>query len=131
MASIVPAVRLSLPRHIFPPAPSPGRESQWTGATSAHPDGPRQKLLHIVRHAQGYHNVDPGVMKTAAGFDAQLTPQGRQQCEALQRSTASLRPELYVTSPLTRTVQTALLSFGPQMRAASHAPIIAFEEVRA
>ena len=50
------------------------------------------KLLHFVRHAQGYHNVDSGVMKTEEGHDARLTPEGRRQCATLQQLTSGLRP---------------------------------------
>lgn len=127
-----PALKLSLPPKISPPA-RPAAAS-WAGITSpgaagvlAPNDG--RKVLHLVRHAQGFHNVDGSVMRTEAGLDARLTPEGASQCAALQALTQSLRPELIVSSPLTRTLQTAQLSFGPQ-RALSRAPMIALESVR-
>ena len=103
--------------------------STWSGAIGAVPTGPRTKLLHLVRHAQGFHNIDPEVMKQPEGLDAQLTEEGQAQCAALARAVGEgFRPELIVTSPLTRTCQTAALSFGAQLRAG--VPLVALEHVR-
>ena len=79
----------------------------WSGAIGA--TAPTNcKIIHFVRHAQGYHNVDPGIMKEPAGLDAQLTEEGMRQCAQLAETVKDkLRPELIVTSPLTRTCQTA------------------------
>jgi hypothetical protein len=52
----------------------------------------------------------------------------RRQCERLALNARDLRPEVIVTSPLTRTVQTAALSFAPQL--AAGVPLVALEAVR-
>lgn len=68
--------------------------------------------LHCVRHAQGFHNLDPRNEQTL--LDPDLTARGRDQCKRL----AAAFPyhdeiELVIASPLRRTIQTALLGFGP------------------
>ena len=100
----------------------------WSGAIGA--TAPTNcKIIHFVRHAQGYHNVDPGIMKEPAGLDAQLTEEGMRQCAQLAETVKDrLRPELIVTSPLTRTCQTAALSFGALLQ--TGVPIVALEAVR-
>lgn len=122
-----PVVRLSLPPSVPVPPPS-SCISGWTGAVGAKPTG-RQKLLHLVRHAQGYHNINQDALRDPVCLDARLTPEGISQCQALQRAAASLRPEVVVSSPLTRTLQTAELAFGPQRQAAG-APLLALEGIR-
>ena len=92
------------------------------------------RVVHMVRHAQGTHNVDQNgvTLRDPANHDARLTPFGEQQCEALS---LSLRRDgrvagatLVVTSPLTRCVQTALLCF--EGRVADDARFVAHESVR-
>lgn len=86
------------------------------------------KVVHFVRHAEGFHNVNQNY-RSKENLDARLTPLGIQQCQALARriqnandkndsSEAHLyhlrqSTELIVTSPLSRCIQTALLSFEP------------------
>ncbi|KAH9300670.1 hypothetical protein KI387_012253, partial [Taxus chinensis] len=80
----------------------------------------RCKTLHLVRHAQGYHNVagekDHKAYLSYEFVDASLTPLGWQQVGNLRRhvsnSGIASRIELVVTSPLTRTMQTAAGVFG-------------------
>ena len=95
--------------------------------------GPKQKIIHFVRHAQGFHNVFPmgqrAMIHDPSCHDAKLTEHGIQQCDELQRKSSALRPELVVASPLTRTLQTAERCFGPQ-RKASGAKLLALELVR-
>jgi broad specificity phosphatase PhoE len=106
-----------------------GGPSTWNGPTSdVSALRPREKILHFVRHAEGVHNLDRSSLKTMAAHDARLTPTGMKQCEALQSVARELRPELIVSSPLTRTLHTASLSFAPQC--ASGTPIVALEELR-
>ena len=66
-------------------------------------------------------------------MDARLTPFGEQQCEALAAASADVvaGATLVVTSPLTRCVQTALLSF-PALasRPPAACPFLAHESVR-
>ncbi|XP_051123856.1 phosphoglycerate mutase-like protein isoform X2 [Andrographis paniculata] len=80
----------------------------------------RCKTIHLVRHAQGFHNVagekDHSAYLSPVLFDAQLTPLGWQQVDNLRnhiQATGLLkRVELVVVSPLLRTMQTAVGVFG-------------------
>ena len=86
-----------------------------------------RKLLHIVRHAEGFHNTERKHVAERS-HDARLTPNGEAQCAALRAALGELAafssPSLLVVaSPLTRTLQTASLCF-PGAR------IVALEEVR-
>lgn len=80
----------------------------------------RCKTLHLVRHGQGYHNVagekDFGAYMSYEYVDASLTPLGWQQVDNLRKhiwkTGIASRIELVVTSPLTRTMQTAAGVFG-------------------
>ncbi|KAL9263172.1 Phosphoglycerate mutase-like protein [Drosera capensis] len=80
----------------------------------------RCKTIHLVRHAQGVHNIEgdknyKAYMKPEY-FDAPLTPLGWQQVENLRKhvhdSGLFKSIELVVTSPLLRTMQTAVGVFG-------------------
>ncbi|VFQ62273.1 unnamed protein product [Cuscuta campestris] len=80
----------------------------------------RCKTIHLVRHAQGFHNVE-GEKDRAAYlsphlFDANLTPLGWEQADNLRKHVHSSglfkKVELVVTSPLLRTMQTAVGVFG-------------------
>jgi len=80
----------------------------------------RCKTIHLVRHAQGIHNVEGEKNHKAYLsedlFDAHLTPLGWQQVDNLHKhvnaSGISNRIELVVVSPLLRTLQTAVGTFG-------------------
>ncbi|KAG5414703.1 hypothetical protein IGI04_002270 [Brassica rapa subsp. trilocularis] len=80
----------------------------------------RCKTIHLVRHAQGVHNVEGEKNHDAYLsedlFDAHLTPLGWQQVDNLRKhvkaSGISNRIELVVVSPLLRTLQTAVGTFG-------------------
>lgn len=80
----------------------------------------RCKTLHLVRHAQGIHNVagekDHSAYLSEELFDAHLTPLGWEQVENLHKHVLetglSKRIELVVVSPLLRTIQTAVGVFG-------------------
>ncbi|KAF9609679.1 hypothetical protein IFM89_017858 [Coptis chinensis] len=80
----------------------------------------RCKTLHLIRHAQGIHNVeaekDFKAYLSPALFDAHLTPLGWQQVDNLRKHVRacglSNRIDLVVTSPLLRTMQTAVGVFG-------------------
>lgn len=122
------AVRLVLPG-LRPPSSS-GAAASWNAPNlTAAALGPHEKLLHFVRHAEGTHNLNRLTIKEPVAHDAKLTATGVRQCAQLQRASADLRPELVVTSPLTRTCQTAELCFGPQIAAAG-AKLVALESVR-
>ncbi|XP_056845734.1 phosphoglycerate mutase-like protein 2 [Raphanus sativus] len=80
----------------------------------------RCKTIHLVRHAQGVHNVEGEKNHDAYLsedlFDAHLTPLGWQQVDNLRKhvkaSGISNRIELVIVSPLLRTLQTAVGTFG-------------------
>eukprot|EP00258_Populus_trichocarpa_P043364 XP_024459383.1 phosphoglycerate mutase-like protein 1 isoform X2 [Populus trichocarpa] len=80
----------------------------------------RCKTIHVVRHAQGLHNVEGEKNYKAylnpEYLDAPLTQLGWQQVNYLRKhvhaSGLSKRVELVVTSPLLRTLQTAVGVFG-------------------
>ncbi|KAL9172164.1 hypothetical protein ABFS82_03G027000 [Erythranthe guttata] len=77
----------------------------------------RCKTIHLVRHAQGFHNV-AGVKdhRSPDFFDSQITPLGWDQVDNLRKHVHSLglstSIELVVVSPLLRTMQTAVGVFG-------------------
>jgi len=71
------------------------------------------RIIHCVRHAQGVHNLSYSNHNIP---DPSLTPYGERQCHEL----AATFPyhgevELVVTSPLRRTIRTALLGFEPEV----------------
>ncbi|WJX42105.1 hypothetical protein P8452_29376 [Trifolium repens] len=80
----------------------------------------RRKTLHLVRHAQGFHNVEgdknPDSYVSYDLFDASLTPLGWKQVDNLREhvkaSGLSKRVQLVIVSPLLRTMQTAVGVFG-------------------
>ncbi|KAI3849490.1 hypothetical protein MKX03_019401 [Papaver bracteatum] len=80
----------------------------------------RCKTLHLVRHAQGVHNVeaekDDSAYLSYSLFDAPLTPLGWKQVDNLRNhvhdSGLIKKIELVVVSPMLRTMQTAVGVFG-------------------
>ena len=69
------------------------------------------KVVHLVRHAEGTHNLDESESKLPMHFDAPLTPGGVGQCRALAERTISLDVDAVLVSPMTRCLETARLSF--------------------
>lgn len=82
------------------------------GSDQSSPSSPRkQQRIHFVRHGIGDHNV------SSTGYlieDAMLTSEGVAQAKRLGRSPVVFHspPELVVTSPLRRCMQTAYHAFG-------------------
>ncbi|KAL8152379.1 hypothetical protein V2J09_010139 [Rumex salicifolius] len=80
----------------------------------------RCKTIHLVRHAQGIHNVlgekNYKAYLSPEYFDAELTPLGWKQVDNLRKHVHSSgllkKIELVITSPLMRTMQTAVGVFG-------------------
>ncbi|KDP35944.1 hypothetical protein JCGZ_09916 [Jatropha curcas] len=80
----------------------------------------RCKTIHLVRHAQGMHNVEGDknfkAYLSPEYFDAQLTQLGWQQVDHLRKHVRacglSKKIDLVITSPLLRTLQTAVGVFG-------------------
>lgn len=68
------------------------------------------KVLHVVRHAQGVHNINKNY-RDEIFLDARLTELGRQQSEKLAQKVLNLSIDLIVTSPMTRCIQTLMYSF--------------------
>jgi len=106
------------------------------------PRDTQYKLLYMGRHGEGYHNAAESYYGTPAWncyyseqdgnstvtwADAHLTPLGVNQALAVNRFWASEikeqkipRPESYYTSPLTRCLQTANLTFSGLVLQAQH-----------
>lgn len=83
--------------------------------------------LHLVRHAQGYHNLNVANHQIR---DPLLTPYGKQECELLSKTfpyTDSI--DLIVASPLKRTIYTALESFSDVI-AKKNLTIVALPEMQ-
>ncbi|KAI8550206.1 hypothetical protein RHMOL_Rhmol06G0086900 [Rhododendron molle] len=80
----------------------------------------RCKTIHLVRHAQGIHNVegekDHEAYLSEELFDAHVTPLGWKQVANLKNHVEacglSKKIELVIVSPLLRTMQTAVGVFG-------------------
>jgi broad specificity phosphatase PhoE len=72
---------------------------------------PTTKILHLIRHAEGTHNLNEEESKLPLHFDAKLTERGVAQCNQLAKRTRDLDVEAIVVSPLTRTLETSILSF--------------------
>ncbi|GKV19938.1 hypothetical protein SLEP1_g30134 [Rubroshorea leprosula] len=87
-------------------------------ATAAQPHD--FKILHLVRHAQGIHNVaaeeNTDALKSYDLLDAPLSTVGWQQVRDLRKFVYEHglveRIELVITSPMLRTIQTAIGVFG-------------------
>ncbi|KAI0098591.1 histidine phosphatase superfamily [Hypoxylon sp. NC0597] len=65
-------------------------------------------LIHIMRHAQGYHNL--GGERGYKEPDPRLTTLGITQCRQVEKA-ATFRPDLIMASPMKRTIETAAVSF--------------------
>jgi len=102
------------------------------------------KILHLVRHGQALHNVRAEAARSAGcsfdeflqlmreddAVDADLTPIGVQQAEAVRDDTTA-RPQLVVASPLSRALQTADIIFGAGATAPrSPPPFVCLETFR-
>jgi broad specificity phosphatase PhoE len=85
--------------------------------------------IHLVRHAQGFHNLS---VENEVLRDPDLTPLGEQQCADL-RAAFPHHDKLarLVASPLRRTVNTCILSFGPEADSSSKLyPVIALDTLQ-
>ncbi|XP_022136334.1 phosphoglycerate mutase-like protein 1 isoform X2 [Momordica charantia] len=72
----------------------------------------------MVRHAQGFHNLNESLefLLSEEFFDARLTPLGWEQVDTLRKHVQSRgiskKIELVITSPMSRTIETAVGTFG-------------------
>lgn len=75
-------------------------------------------IIHLVRHAQGLHNLQA---TNHYLHDPDLTELGEQQCIDLRKdeSFPHDKIDLIVSSPLKRTIRTALIAFGDTLKAKS------------
>ena len=48
---------------------------------------PKSKILHLIRHAEGTHNISPDSHKMPLHWDARLTEKGIKQCQSLAKAT--------------------------------------------
>lgn len=83
--------------------------------------------LHLVRHAQGLHNLCNDNTKI---HDPDLTALGEQQCAELQKHFPHHQGvDLIVSSPIRRTLYTALLSFEENIKS-KNLTIVALPELQ-
>ena len=66
---------------------------------------PEPKLVHVIRHGQAEHNVDDEALKKR---NTELTLLGQQQAAGLRDQVKELSPEVVLTSPILRALQTTL-----------------------
>ncbi|OMO58310.1 Histidine phosphatase superfamily, clade-1 [Corchorus olitorius] len=79
-----------------------------------------QKLVHLVRHAQGLHNLEAekgrDAQKRIEFIDPELSSNGWQQVVDQRKNVSASgmlgRIEVVITSPMLRTLQTAVGIFG-------------------
>jgi broad specificity phosphatase PhoE len=91
-----------------------------------------EKIVHFVRHAQGFHNVageeDYEAYKSEEFEDALLTVKGEKQCSDLNASAIhGKNADLVIVSPMRRCLATASLSFPNHV---GKIPWIAHESIR-
>ena len=87
------------------------------------------KRLHLIRHAQGYHNLS---IENHQLRDPLLTPHGEQECLARSRNirNTNQRIDCIVASPLRRALHTALSVFRDVLDANPDLKIIALPELQ-
>ena len=88
------------------------------------------KIIHLVRHAEGTHNVEKKY-KAEEHLDAPLTNVGIKQCTTFSEEIATKlnNIECIVTSPMTRAIQTAQFCFDDHINN-GQVPFVACEEWR-
>mmetsp|Transcript_90008 Transcript_90008/g.141031 ORF Transcript_90008/g.141031 Transcript_90008/m.141031 type:complete len:261 (+) Transcript_90008:39-821(+) len=101
---------------------------------NAVPPAAPSKMVHFIRHGEGYHNVaqtewrkqgksaEPYDLEHDPDFkylDPDLTEKGVEQAKSLQQRTAEVKPELLVVSPMRRAIRTGLLAFESQVSGGS------------
>ncbi|KAL1508607.1 hypothetical protein AB1Y20_004704 [Prymnesium parvum] len=110
---------------------------------------PNQKIVHLQRHAQGFHNLmgdlyrelgksfdSTGMDTTGSPYvlpellDPPLTAVGREQCKAARPVAVSKSPQVVICSPMCRCLQTALLTFDHLVDTPSAVPFVAVEDAR-
>ncbi|KAF2706411.1 hypothetical protein K504DRAFT_80638 [Pleomassaria siparia CBS 279.74] len=86
------------------------------------------KQLHLIRHAQGFHNLSVEAHNLP---DPLLTPFGEQQCKELSASILDIQSlGCIVASASRRTLYTALVTFAPLLATKPNLNIIALPELQ-
>ena len=94
--------------HTPSPQPPPPNQHCSSSSTPATPASMPCKVLHVLRHGIAVHNQpNAHQLPPASLFDPSLTVQGVAQANAAKAKIQALRPQLVLTSPLTRALQTA------------------------
>lgn len=84
--------------------------------------------IHLVRHAQGIHNLS---REREGTYDPPLTDKGRLQCSALRAAFPHHeKVTRLIASPLTRTLHTCTLGFGPEGGAEIESKVIALPSIQ-
>ncbi|KAF2264696.1 phosphoglycerate mutase-like protein [Lojkania enalia] len=84
--------------------------------------------LHLIRHAQGHHNLS---IESHNIKDPTLTDEGEQQCHRLSETINDiLAIDCIVASPLRRTLWTAIITFQSVLKARPDMKIIALPELQ-
>lgn len=87
-------------------------------------------IIHLVRHAQGYHDLEPQALNKFI-HDPDLTPHGIDQCTAFRDAFKHHHElDLVCASPLRRTLQTARASFEPALGHSAPAKILALPDAQ-
>ncbi|XDG03700.1 hypothetical protein ABKA04_003315 [Annulohypoxylon sp. FPYF3050] len=86
--------------------PSLKATTQTTQTPATQTDSEPHEIIHIYRHAEGLHNIQGGQIP-----DPYLTTLGLTQCAQIQKNTAEEVPDIIISSPLKRTIQTAIFCF--------------------
>ena len=85
------------------PPPSPPPAVRARGGAPTLRAKPEPKTIHVIRHGQAEHNVDPKALEKR---NTKLTPRGVQQAASLRERVLALQPDVIITSPILRALQT-------------------------
>ncbi|KAF2116117.1 histidine phosphatase superfamily [Lophiotrema nucula] len=86
------------------------------------------KRIHLIRHAQGYHNLS---IESHSLPDPELTTEGEQQCLRLSSKIDDIQAiDCIVASPLKRTLWTALVTFRAVLQSRPGMRVIALPELQ-
>ena len=85
------------------PPPSPPPAVRARGGAPTLRAKPEPKTIHVIRHGQAEHNVDPKALEKR---NTKLTDRGVQQAASLRERVLALQPDVIITSPILRALQT-------------------------
>ena len=136
---------LLVSRCLTPPPPSGASKRSHEGAPARYvyqcddftglppPDASIAKVVHLIRHAQGHHNLAAAKAGAQAYTswelrDARLTPEGLEQSAKVARVTDRMKFDVVLVSPLSRTLQTAVKAV-PSMHGKMYAEELVRERI--